>query len=201
MTPKLTEQILNALNGIPHGWCSIGKALELAETIVENKLETALEIGVYAGRSFIPMALAFKYRGMGKAIGVDPWDASASIEGQTGADKEWWGKLDHQMIYSGFNDKLAELQLHPFVDVFRVKSSEFSFGGFIDLLHIDGNHGQEAVSDASRFAPLVRAGGFAFLDDINWAGDGVKRAVAEIEAMGFEKQYERDTGAMFRKIA
>jgi predicted O-methyltransferase YrrM len=43
------------------------------------------------------------------------------------------------------------------------------------LLHIDGNHSEEAsTSDVDLFMPLVKPGGVVFMDDLNW--DSTKRA-------------------------
>ena len=200
MKPTLTESIIDALTRIPHGWCSIEKALELADTITSNKMERIVEIGVFAGRSLIPMALACKHQGFGKVVGIDPWQPQASVEGQTGENMTWWSKLDHDAIYAEFLRCVAILGVEPYVDVQRLRSDDFFPIGPIQLLHVDGNHSDQALRDAERYAPLVPVGGYTYLDDLGWQGGGVTRAMYAIQEMGFEKQYDRDTGAMFKRV-
>lgn len=200
MKPTLTEAIIDALSRIQHGWCSIEKALELADTITTMGAKQVVEIGVFGGRSLIPMALACKYQGFGRVVGIDPWEASASVEGQSVENAEWWARLPHDEIFSGFMQNLAVLNLQDFAYIVRKRSDDYEPTGPIDLLHIDGNHSDQAVTDALRFGALVPVGGFAFCDDIGWVGGGVTRAVYALQQMGFEKQYDRDSGAMFKRV-
>ncbi len=70
----------------------------------------------------------------------------------------------------------------------------------IDLLHIDGQHTEQAVKDVDRFARNVRRGGICCMDDIEWANDGdqqVKAAVERLKELGFVEKYPVGTGAMF----
>jgi predicted O-methyltransferase YrrM len=193
--------VVRALNIIHHGWCSTEKAFDLTHTIIGSGAKTIVEIGVFGGRSMIPMAMACKYQGFGKVIGIDPWDAKASSEWQSHpADIEWWSKLDHDLIYAEFIRCVHLLGVEDFCDIQRMRSDEYQPVGPIDLLHIDGNHSDQALRDVKRYASLVPVGGFVFADDIGWTGGGVQRAVFELESLGFEKQYDRDTGAMFKRV-
>src|SRR4051794_20341122 len=75
--------IKRALDHIPvdfGGGCSVGKAQVMARLIVENDVDTAVEVGVYRGPSFIPLALAMRARGAGRAIGVDPWASEPALQ-------------------------------------------------------------------------------------------------------------------------
>jgi predicted O-methyltransferase YrrM len=193
--------IVRALAVIHHGWCTKEKAFDLTRTIIDSGAQTIVEIGVFGGRSLIPMAIACQYQGFGKVIGIDPWDARASSEWQTHpADVDWWSKLDHELIYNEFQRCVLLLGIENFCDIRRARSNDVTLAGPIDLLHIDGNHSDQALTDAKRFGSLVPVGGFVFADDVDWTGGGVTRAVLELEHMGFEKQYDRDTGAMFKRV-
>lgn len=185
---------------IPHGWCSLEKAIQLAETIVENRMKIIVEIGVFGGRSMIPMALACKHQGFGKVIGIDPWEPRASVEGQEGENAKWWANLDHNAIYAEFLRCVAVMGVADFVEIHRKRSDDFNPIGPIELLHVDGNHSDQALRDAERYATLVPVGGYTYLDDCLWEGGGVTKAMYAIQAMGFEKQYDRDTGAMFKRV-
>ncbi len=52
-----------------------------------------------------------------------------------------------------------------------------AYEGAISLLHIDGNHGYDAVlADIQAWGPFVRPGGWVLFDDYEWDwGDGVTR--------------------------
>ena len=64
------------------GWCKLEKANALAAAIVSIQPNLIVEVGVWAGRSLIPMALSLKYLGKGKILGIDPWRAADSEIGQ-----------------------------------------------------------------------------------------------------------------------
>lgn len=156
-----------------HGWCSPEKAEELARRIIEIKAFTCLEIGAYAGRSLIAMALALKHLGGGCAIGIDPWESDASIKGFEGdaANREWWSKCDHDMI---FRLCRAHIKLYGADNVILLPHTSQEARKMIhpplDLLHIDGNHSEEqSVFDVENYVPLVRSGGTVVFDDTNWS--------------------------------
>lgn len=196
----LTDQI-NEIVPKLDGWCSVPKALMLAELILHNRMQNVVEIGVFGGRSLIPMALAMQHNGSGIVTGIDPWEASASVVGMHGADLTWWSKLNHQEIYDRFRRHVSNLGIENFCSIIRERSDDVKPVGPIDLLHIDGNHSIQALTDARRYACLVRVGGFCFGDDIGWEGGGVTAAVTELYRLGFTKLYDLDAGAMFRRIS
>src|SRR3954451_4984248 len=84
--PRLAEldaAVERALDHIPAdfgGGCSVGKARVMARLIVEHDVDTAVEVGFYRGRSYIPLALAMRARGTVRAIGVDPWAAEPAMQ-------------------------------------------------------------------------------------------------------------------------
>lgn len=183
------------------GWCSPEKGQTLAALVLGTHPEVCVEIGVWGGRSALPIALALKEIGRGTLICIDPWSNAASAEGQVNVqDAEWWGKVaDHETVYNRFLNTIAEHGIGQCVRVVRQRSDQVPVPANIDLLHIDGNHSDQAVKDVERFAPNVRAGGFVCCDDLDWSGGGVRRAVAKLQSMGFREIYRLGTGAMFQR--
>ena len=185
------------------GWCSLEKANTLAGLIVGMRPMLVIEIGVWAGRSLMPMAMALKAVGKGKIIGIDPWKQEASAEGQTGESFEWWATVDHERVFGDLNNWIAARGVGPFVEIHRCRSDQFEHMdtvekyGMIDLLHIDGNHGEAAsVYDVTHYATNVRVGGFLYFDDIEWA----KKASSMLPGMGFQKLFIIDGGVLCQRL-
>ena len=42
------------------GWCSVSKAFVLIDLIFQTQAQTIVEVGVWGGKSLVPMALALK---------------------------------------------------------------------------------------------------------------------------------------------
>lgn len=182
------------------GWCSSEKAAMLASLVFAARPKVIVEIGVFGGKSFIPMAMALKAVGGGVAIGIDPWSRDESIKNESKENVEWWGKLDHGAIYAGFVDSITRLGLQNHTHISRMPSDSVAPPSNIDILHIDGSHTQQALRDAERFSIHVRVGGYCFMDDIGWDGGGPASGVTFIESIGFKKLYHMDTGAMFQRV-
>ena len=183
------------------GWCELPKAVTLVSAIMALRPAVTVEIGVFGGSSLIPMALAHREIGIGTVIGIDPWSSVAASEGYTGDHLIWWGKtVDLEKVYQEFMQRIAELQLTNCVQIVRSTSDAFTPPQTIDLLHIDGQHSDQAVRDVERYASRVRVGGMVFSDDINWVGGGVLRSVAKLKTMGFRELYRAGTGGMFQRI-
>lgn len=176
LNSEIVNYVDNDLKTI-EGWCCKDKALKLYQTITENNLDACLEIGVFGGSSFIPQALAMKHKGTGIVFGIDPWNSNCSIEDmERQANKEWWGNLDHKMIYQGFLKNLDTYNIKKHARIFVNKSSNIAdrfHTKSIDLLHIDGNHCERlAYEDAVNYLPKVRINGFIFFDDASWVESG-----------------------------
>jgi len=153
------------------GWCSYEKAAVLVDIILKTKPETIVEIGVYGGKSLVPMAYALEVNGKGHMYGVDPWDTSESLKGINNASSEYfWGVyVNHSAIYAALCAKIQEFNLTQRITLVRSSSEDAAPIENIDMLHIDGNHSPEAsYIDVTKWAPLVRSGGIILLDDITW---------------------------------
>lgn len=197
---SLFTRIDEAIDLIGHGWCTKEKACVLASCVVATRPQVVLELGVWAGKSAIPLALAVQYNRVGKVIAVDPWSASASSEGMTGANLQWWSSVDHEDIYRHFIHAVGHFGVSQVLDIRRAKSDDVDPPSDIGLLHIDGNHSEQAVKDVDRFAPKVTPGGFCFCDDIHWTGGGVSKATQALQDLGFRELYKLDTGALYQRI-
>ncbi len=182
-----------------HGWCTPSKACTMASAVIALRPDVVVEIGVWGGRSFLPMAMAMREIGRGLAIGIDPWNPKASMLGQSQANREWWGGIDHELVYTDFMKQVQEMGLNNVVKIMRQKSDEVDPPQAIGILHVDGNHGPQAEKDIQRFAPNVKAGGLLIMDDLNWEGGYVGRAYENAKRMGFVELYRIEMGSMLQR--
>jgi hypothetical protein len=189
------------LNAKLPGWCEPAKAISLFNLVVAHRPIAVVEIGVFGGRSAIPMMMACKLNGRGVVHCVDPWSPQASLDGQvTDVDRKWWGDLNHEIIYAGFVDRVQKNGLEKQCEIHRMKSSDFDGPARIDVAHVDGNHGPDALADTIKFASRVSEGGYVILDDCNWAGGYVTQSAQWLKDNGFLELHPLGTGALFRKM-
>jgi predicted O-methyltransferase YrrM len=167
---KLYEKIKRALHTL-RGWCPEVKALAMAEHIISHQPKVVVEIGIFGGRSLIPMAFACQFAQSGVVHGIDPWNKEAALKFETDEkNKDWWSKLDYEKIYQEFVRSVVSNDLLRYCYWYRTEASQ-AVGLFneIDMLHIDGNHAHEsATSDVNLYVPKVRSGGYIWFDDIDW---------------------------------
>lgn len=190
---NLFEEIERTTQGIT-GWCSQKKRTALASAVVAIRPQTIVEVGVWAGKSCIPMALACKFNGFGTVHAVDPWSPPASVEGQLNpADAEWWASQErHDYARQQFERNVFELGIQNVVQIHKMTSDNFGVPENIGIFHCDGNHGEQSITDINRIAPKVVIGGFVFVDDIRWTGDAVLRATTRLLELGFKELYIND---------
>lgn len=187
---NLHQKIDNLLLHVPHGWCSVRKAHTMAALVTALRPHTVVEIGVYAGRSFLPMVLALHEVGAGIAYGIDPYDAKVSVEGESEENAAWWGSFDHKIIEDMFLFVMGVLpEMAPRWCHVRQKSDDFTPPKDIGVLHIDGSHTDAARRDVERYASQVVMGGFVVLDDILWKTGAVSESIPHLEALGFKELY------------
>jgi len=197
---------IETVHASTEGWCSQKKAFTLAAIVISTQPEISVEIGVFYGKSLLPVALAHQHIGKGGVIAIDPWMAEASIAGQVNPqDVEYWNRQHiHQTAYEAFRKKVYELGLQNMVRIERKKSDDFEPPADIGLLSVDGNHGEQAIRDVERYAPKVKRGGFLVADDIEWTGGAVGKAISLLPGMGFVEMYrvknEQESWAVFQRL-
>jgi hypothetical protein len=199
--PILLKSIASIHNDIT-GWCELEKAEILAALCYTTRPARIVEIGVFGGKSLIPMALAMKAAGGDcEVVGIDPWSKSAATEGYDGANLEWWSSVDLDRVHNSFLTLRDQLGLS--IRVIRAKSDHVEWSQPIGVLHIDGQHTEQAVRDVLRYAVHVVPSGYVVVDDIGWVNQGatvqVLDAVGELIALGFVELYKLGTGAVFQR--
>lgn len=188
---NLTDEINSALREIAHGWTTPNKAQILASAVVALRPEISIELGVWAGKGMISLALAHKHIGKGTVYGIDPYSAVESAKGQVSeADKNWWIKVDHNAMYNAAASNINKFGCQNVCRLLRMKSDDFQSPSNVGVLIIDGNHGDQAVNDIKRYAPKVSVGGLMFLDDLNWAGGSVIKGIQLLPSIGFKELYQ-----------
>ena len=187
MSQKDVEKIIEReLQGLP-GWCTNEKGKRMSE--LARGAELCVELGVFGGRSLLAITLALADQGCGRADGIDPFEAAASLEGSNdSANDEWWSSLDYAAIERAARDALQRLDLSPkYAQIIRMRSREVVAlyeDGSIDLLHQDSNHSEEvSCEEVFLWTPKIRPGGYWIFDDTNWPS--TQRAQRELAALGF----------------
>jgi predicted O-methyltransferase YrrM len=197
---RLLETIERVL---PEGgdWCTLHKAQTLAALVVGLRPRTVVEIGVWMGGSLVPMLLALQHVGNHDAVAVaiDPWSPAASVDGETGANLEWWSTVDHDAAFRAFCARLDKHTLRSYCRIERASSNDVMPPSPIDVIHIDGNHRAQALRDVARFCPQVRVGGIAVLDDVDWEGGHVNEGVEQAKRLGFVAMYPLDRGLVMQR--
>jgi predicted O-methyltransferase YrrM len=170
------SEIAGAIKGV-EGWCTLHKAMRLYELAARPGVEIAVEIGIFGGKSLLPIAAAFKRKGTGRIYGIEPWDNAIAIETKTNPENDkWWSEVDLVAIKRGFLEKVTQQRIEEYVKILELPSDagilvfqSNRFNGKIDLVHIDGAHSPEqSVFDVTYWHRLCRSGAHIVLDDINW---------------------------------
>lgn len=190
MKPETTANIRalcdNANPRHADGWAWPEKAFMLCERIEFEKPSLVVELGVFGGRSMLPMALQLKENGSGVIFGIDPWMSQPCLEGEMEREnKEWWAKVNLEDVMHRFFNQVINLGLSDIAVPIRATSQACARlfpEGSIDLLHIDGNHSELAsLRDIDNYFLKVRLGGLICLDDIHWPSN--QAAVRKLDSL------------------
>jgi len=181
------------------GWCTSEKALKLVELIETHKLETCVELGVFAGKSLLPIAVAAGADAT--VIGVDAWSAPASLEGTNDkANDDWWAKIDYEHFYKYTRD-LMDKHDRKNVQLWRDKSTSVFHNfkkGSIDLLHQDSNHSEEiSCAEVALYWENLRPGGIWVFDDTNWPT--TEKAQKLLVEKGYVELYDSGTWKVYQR--
>lgn len=171
MNPQMKQAIAKVVSETM-GWCGLEKAEHLALLTLDARPDLIVEIGVFGGKSLIPLALAAKQYG-GKVAGIDPWLAGAALEGTNSeANDKWWAALNYEQVFGSFIQALHNFGVTDTVQVMRMMDvdalKDFKDGS-IGILHVDGNHSPEVSRRyIEQWGPKVKPGGYLIMDDTDW---------------------------------
>jgi len=183
------------------GWCSHQKASILIDIIASTAPKTIVEIGVWGGKSLLPMAYTLHRLGNGKIYGIDPWESEASLEGvKQEGNIGFWDRLDYEKVLNRLIEVIRWFELKDNVELIRDTSANAPIIDDIDILHIDGNHSDEAsYLDVTKWVPLVKQGGWIIMDDMNWIEKGVVTTQRAIDYLNTHchKIAEIDEGSLW----
>lgn len=170
------------------GFCTLDKAGCLIDYVDEicQKVDNpvCVEIGVYGGKSILPVALELKRNKKGIVHAIDPWSNDEATKGYYGEDLDFWHTIDLEKYFRIFKKSIKEFKLTDYVNVIRASSDDAPSFTDIDLLYIDGQHTEQALKDVEKYATHVKPGGYCLVDDVNWGEVG--RVPDLITQMGFE---------------
>jgi hypothetical protein len=153
------------------GWCGSGMANLMANRVYDAKIKLSVEIGVWNGQSFFPVAYAHKMRNIdGVHYGIDPL-IPYKVPGLGEITKD---SYDLEGMYAALLSKLKFWELEKYGKIIRQKSEDVVTmfqDGTIDFLYIDGDHSPDAVmKDIKLYYPKVRKGSIIWFDDGNKPG-------------------------------
>lgn len=144
-----------------------------------------VEVGVYAGRSAIPMALACKECDNGEVIGIDPFEAEAAKQDEEKIHADWWERVPFDRVKEILMECIAENEVGDHIQIIQHRSDDVTPPPNISVYHCDGNHASTALRDVSRFSCNVKLGGYVVLDDVGWGSGAVNASVKILEELGF----------------
>lgn len=169
MTPLL-EHTIREFVGSAQGWTTPERCVEMADLILNNDVNLAVEIGVFGGRTFISQALAMKEKGKGRIYGIDPWKVEPALEGENAANQGWWKMVDFHDVYKRCIEAVWRYGLDEHAITIRACGQHCpQLFDHIDILNVDANHSEVAsCRDVQLYVPKVRKGGYVWMDDCDW---------------------------------
>jgi tetratricopeptide (TPR) repeat protein len=185
------------------GWCTLDKAgcfvdyIDDICTRVENPV--CVEVGVFGGKSVLPVALELKRHKKGILHAIDPWTNEEAGKGyeNLGSEYEYWKNVNLQGMYEFFINLLKEYDVEEYVNVIKTTSDDAPIIEDIDFLYIDGQHTEQAHRDVMKFATRVKLGGYCVADDVAWGE--VKEVPNMLEALGFMHIHYLDTAYVYKR--
>jgi len=193
--------------GVNWGWCSLNKAGCIIDCINEicsnTKDPVCVEVGVYGGKSVIPVVLELKRLKKGKLYAIDPWDNIEATKGYVGEHYNFWCNVDLNSIYYVFINLLLENECQDLVEIIRKPSDDAPEISDINFLYIDGQHTEQAIRDVHKYASKIVLNGYCVVDDINkevW-GEVSTQTPSILEGMGFVAQKFIDDAIIFKRLS
>lgn len=161
------------------GWCESNKQRYMMHAVVRHNMTRVYEIGVYEGKSAIPIAKALQMVGYGKLYPVD----SYCLADMTANNEVYEEQFFSEETHSKFWGHVKRLRLGEFVANLPPTSSyeaSLKYHTVADMIHIDGNHSEWcSLQDFFWWTPKLRKGGILVLDDTNRESTATLRKLAE----------------------
>lgn len=185
-----------------HGWCTIEKATKLIDIVNEIKPSLCVELGVFGGRSLLPLAWASKnINKSSRVIGIDAWEVQACLDGENSAENNtWWSNINHVDMMNYTDNLMKKYNLE--VELWKAKSYEVSdkFNvDSIDILHQDSNHSEEVTcKEVELYWNKVRKNGIWIFDDTNWST--TKKAQDLLVSKGYTEIYNHNHNGQAWKV-
>lgn len=183
------------------GWCTLEKAHCLLDYVFEIRNRKAdpvcVEIGVFMGKSMLPVAIGLQNFDAGKIYAIDPWSNHEACIGYTDENRRYWSSVQLDLAYEYVVQLVVEQDLTKYVEVLRTTSDLAPVIQNIDLLHIDGQHADQVVRDIHKFASEVAPDGYVVVDDMDWIS--VYKVRDLLDLYGFSSIHKVDTAEVFRR--
>ena len=172
----LLEEVVASVPVDYGGGSGSAKALVLADLIAVHGVRDTIDIGVYRGRSLLPVATMLRIVDAGVATGIDPWAVEEALQEDTHAVgpevNEWVRSHPWEETYRSVVDRVEQYGLSDHCRILRMTSEEAAPqipDASVGLVHVDGNHDRAAVErDIELYLPKLTPGGFLVLDDASW---------------------------------
>lgn len=180
----LKAHVLAHFNAVTDGWCWEEKAIKLAEVVWTLKPKLTVEVGVFGGKSFIPMAAVVAHldqnTGNHSAVGIDAWAAEAALENNLGtAHEQFWkdqAMLDGVYARAAGRCNALACRNVKLVKDWSINAIRNFSDGQIGILGLDSNHSEEtSIRDVTTWLKKVSLGGVLAFDDTAWPSQ--KKAV------------------------
>lgn len=178
------------------GWCSKEKALKMATLIKTN--DFCVELGVWGGRSLLPMCFMTK----NIVIGIDAWSKNSALEGEnSNSNNNWWLTVDYDKMFEYTKDLLTKYKCYN-SRIIRANSNEvhnFFQDESIDFLHQDSNHSETiSCQEVELYNKKVKKNGIWVFDDTDW--ETTKKAQKLLEQYGYKEIYDSGSWKIYRRI-
>ncbi|MFZ4099761.1 MAG: class I SAM-dependent methyltransferase [Chlamydiia bacterium] len=163
-SPGLNDLRTSVEEWLTGSWCSKERGKMLMDAVFIFQPRTTVEVGVFAGASLVPLALAVRQAKCGTVYAFDAWDpkTAAQYMEPSNPTHEWWSTLDMDSVHDQCIRSLSRWNLDDCVRVIRGASAKVSgqVAGPIDLLHLDGDFTEKgSLEDVDTYLPKLRVGG------------------------------------------
>ena len=155
------------------GWCTLEKAQRLYDLVKETDAQHIAELGVFGGKSLLPMAQACKDKGSGVCVGVDAWKKEPALTGTNAPENDaYWANMDYEHIFKSCSNAIVKFDLSKHCELFRLttfQAAQIMSENVYDIIHQDSAHNPETIiQELDSWLPKLKQGGYWVIDDCDW---------------------------------